>query len=75
MENKNAYEIRLEILHMAHQDCQQKFNEIMGSISRIQDRSSTPEILTKEKLYELYPTTTEIITRAEELYKFVANNK
>ena len=66
MNNMNAYQIRLEILHMAHNDvsfqCQEKlrsYRDMHGG----QADDATVEKYT--------PSTAEVVKRAAELYKFV----
>ena len=67
--NKNAYEIRLDILNMAHSDLFSKYHEKIGSIRANADRGNVPfDIVHCDALY---PTVQDITSRAEELYKFV----
>lgn len=69
--NKNAYEIRLEILKMAHDDAVGKYHH---KISVIRDDSQKFNKEFDPTLIEsLFPTSTDVITRANELYKFVEN--
>ncbi len=64
--NKNAYEIRLEILHMAHNDAMQKYLQTI-SVYRENDNSK----LTIKQLEESFPKTEDIKKRAKELYFFI----
>ena len=67
--NKNAYEIRLEILKMAHDDATSRYYQKLEAHRRNAD---TLNIAFSETLIEsLFPTSAEIIAKAEELYKFV----
>jgi len=67
--NKNAYEIRLEILRMAHDDA---FGQYHHKISVAREDSQRFEKEFDSTLIErLLPTTESIIARAEELYAFV----
>lgn len=63
---KNAYEIRLDVLQMAHSDAYQLYHNKLDTIRNEQgflDNADSIEALT--------PKTADIIKRAEELYKFV----
>lgn len=80
--NKNAYEIRLEVLQAAIGDCQNKFSEKLNVI-REQDYNERERLavksddgpfvakLTQEKIDELFPSTAVVLKRAEELYAFI----
>lgn len=83
--NKNAYEIRLEVLQAAINDCQNKFSEKLNVI-REQDYNERERLavkrvksddgpfvakLTQEKIDELFPSTAVVLKRAEELYAFI----
>ena len=63
---KNAYEIRLDVLQMAHADAQMRYLEKLNTV-----RDNTGKVIDKEHIDELFPKTSDIIKRAEELYKFV----
>lgn len=70
--NKNAYEIRLDILRMAH-------DELIGNyhfkLSTLQQEAETQRTtLTLSKIDELRPTSAEVIKKAAELYSFVNGN-
>lgn len=67
---KNAYEIRLEVLQMAHGDEQMRFLEKLN-VHRTQDVRGHTINPTEEVINSLFPKTSDIIKRAEELYKFV----
>jgi|688.fasta_scaffold17838_26 hypothetical protein len=87
--NKNAYEIRLELLNLAHGDCQNRFYEKLNLLKEADNRNfdsylravekDTPDTVrlsfisecTAEKIDALLPSSAEIITRAEELYRFI----
>jgi hypothetical protein len=87
--NKNAYEIRLELLSLAHGDMQNRFYEKLNLLKEADMRSfdcylkaaekDTPSTLrlafqsecTAEKIDALLPSSSEIIARAEELYRFI----
>jgi hypothetical protein len=63
---KNAYEIRLEVLQMAHSDEYSRYHHKLDTIRNSDgflDDTNSIDILT--------PKTSDIIARAEELYKFV----
>lgn len=67
---KNAYEIRLDVLQMAHSDCNMKFVEKLNIYRKADDKGNLvnpPE----DVIDGLFPTPSEIIKRAEELYTFV----
>lgn len=67
---KNAYEIRLDVLQMAHGDMTNKFIEKLNVHRTYDDRGvmiNPPE----ETIEKLFPKPSDIIARAEELYKFV----
>lgn len=63
---KNAYEIRLDVLQMAHSDEYSKYHHKLETVRNEQgflDNADAIEALT--------PKTADILKRAEELYKFV----
>lgn len=66
MANKNAYEIRLDVLNMAHNDAQMKYLEKLNTL-----RDENGKVTNDRFIEELFPKTDDIIKRAEELYKFV----
>lgn len=63
---KNAYEIRLEVLQMAHADAQTRYLEKLNTF-----RDNTGRIGDVKIIDDLFPKTSDIIDRAEELYTFV----
>lgn len=85
--NKNAYEIRLEVLSLAHEELSMQYNEKVSSIRESDQRvydawlcknddgntsEEPPESeLTIEAIENLLPSTESIIKRAKELYSFV----
>jgi len=88
--NKNAYEIRLELLNLAHGDMQNRFYEKLNLLKEADVRAydsylrdaekHSPDAgrlspfsgeCTAEKIDALLPSSAEIITRAEELYRFI----
>ena len=69
--NKNAYEIRLDVLQMAHSDMNMKFIEKLN-VHRTEDETSGFTNNPSEEIIEgLFPKPADIIARAEELYKFI----
>ena len=67
---KNAYEIRLEVLQMAHSDEYSRYHHKLDTIRNndgFLDNASAIDALT--------PKTSDIIARAEELYKFVSEKE
>ena len=67
---KNAYEIRLEVLQMAHSDEYDKYHHKLETI-----RDDRGMIVDASKIDALTPETSNIIARAEELYKFVSEKE
>ena len=72
--SKNAYEIRLDVLQMAHGDMTQKFIEKLNN-HRTYDPAGQMLNPSEEIIDRLFPKPADIIARAEELYKFVENNE
>lgn len=68
--NKNAYEIRLEVLRMAHSDLFSRYHEKMASIRAVDKNNEARNL---EMSDSLYPTLKDITQRAQELYAFVEN--
>ena len=66
MANKNAYEIRLDVLQMAHHDAQMRYLEKLNTL-----RDENGKVTNESSIEELFPKTDDVIKRAEELYKFV----
>ena len=67
--NKNAYEIRLDILNMAHGDIFAKYHEKINVIRDNANRKNEP--FDVAHCDALYPTVDQIAARAQELYAFV----
>lgn len=63
---KNAFEIRLDILQMAHADAQMRYLEKLNTV-----RDNTGKVTDHKLIDELFPKTSDVIERAEELYSFV----
>ena len=63
----NAYEIRLEVLKMAHSDCFNFYLETLNNHRLAVENGHIDESL----ISSLYPKTDDIISRANDLYKFV----
>jgi len=70
MSNKNAYEIRLEVLSMAHSDLVGQYHQKLDIHRSNTDKQN--ELFDAKLVDSLYPKTLDILSRAEELYKFVA---
>lgn len=68
---KNAYEIRLDVLNMAHGDLTFKFNEKLN-LHRTYDANGTLIQPSEEIIDKLFPKVDDILKRAEELYTFVS---
>lgn len=67
--NKNAYEIRLDVLGMAHSTIMNQYHEKIGQLrenARRGDYQFDVELIDK-----LRPKTADIIAYANELYSFV----
>lgn len=62
--NKNAYEIRLDVLTIAHSDCMLIYYEKINLET---------DPVAKQKLIGKLPTPEEIIERANLLYQFINN--
>lgn len=69
--NKNAYEIRLDVLQMAHSD---EYNKYHHKLDTIRNRENGMLDNTSD-IDTLTPRTEDIIARAEELYKFVSEKE
>jgi hypothetical protein len=67
--NKNAYEIRLDILRMAHEELIGNYHFKLNTLEQsARDQHTT---LSLSKIDELRPTSAEVIKKAKELYSFV----
>lgn len=70
--NKNAYEIRLDVLHIAHNDLMDVFHEKLHNAKRKMIGDNWTEEKIDEKIISnLLPTSEDIIKRARQLYEFV----
>lgn len=69
MNNKNAYEIRLDVLRMAHDDVFSRYHERLNHHRVNADRANTA--YNDALIDTLYPDTSEILQRADALYAFV----
>ena len=68
---KNAYEIRLDVLSMAHSDLGCKFQEKLNFYRTFDENGSAIQP-SEEIIDRLFPKTEDILKRAEELYAFVS---
>ena len=68
--NKNAYEIRLEVLQMAHADEDRRFSEKLSVYYQEENKDQ----VTNNTVDSLFPDTNAVIARAEKLYQFVNNS-
>ncbi len=73
MSNKNAYEIRLEILQMAHDDVFHTYYEKLNVLRAEDEKNSIKKMLTETEIDGLFPKTKVILERADELYAFVSS--
>ena len=71
MSNKNAYEIRLDVLQMAHDDVFHTYYEKLNVLRNQDEKSQTCQMLTETEIDALFPKPQLILERAEELYSFV----
>lgn len=69
MNNKNAYEIRLEILQLANSNLLGQASSQIDWLYRRYDSNKT--IPTPEEIEALRPSVEDILTHARELYAFV----
>ena len=70
--NKNAYEIRLDILRMAHEELIGNYHFKLSTLEREAQNQHTTVSLSK--IDELRPSSAEVIKKATELYSFVNGN-
>ena len=81
----NAYEIRLDILRMAHDDVLERYHQSVDTLRMADDRAhcklqegigsgskDSHDYVDVETVQKMFPTPRQIKTRAEELYQFVA---
>ncbi len=71
--NKNAYEIRLDILRMAHEEEMMLFNLKFEQLNRLADIQQN--VVSQDVIDSLRPTTAKVLARANELYTFVDGQK
>jgi|TARA_B100001105_G_scaffold255461_1_gene255085 hypothetical protein len=73
--NKNAYEIRTEILSMAQGFVMQKFDNERNKWENSADRHpDTGQLLSTDDA-PIYPSSDDVLREAEKLYSFVDSNK
>jgi hypothetical protein len=73
-QSKNAYEIRLEVLSIAHGDLMEIYHQKLhnAKIKMLDDGSGwTEEKIDDNIITDLLPTPADVIKRAKELYTFV----
>jgi hypothetical protein len=69
--NKNAYEIRLDILNMAHNTIMERYYQ---KVNALRDQATISQTKFDETLIDsLAPKTEDILVYANELYQFVDN--
>ena len=71
--NKNAYEIRLEVLQMAHADEERRFSEKLQALYGQEERDQKRRV-DNITVDSLFPDTDVVTARAERLYQFVDNS-
>lgn len=72
--NKNAYEIRLDVLTLAHADLMNIYHEKLHNAKKkmVDDGHGWVEEKIDDSVFQDFlPTPKQIIERANELYKFV----
>ena len=71
--NRNAYEIRLDVLNLAHGDLMTHAHESLNASRYTKDNEGNlVEVpLSNEALQSFLPKSSDIIARAKELYAFV----
>lgn len=67
--NKNAYEIRLEVLSMAHSTVWSQFHDKINSLRMNADR--TNQLFDEKLIDKLAPSAKDVLSYAAELYEFV----
>jgi hypothetical protein len=70
--NKNAYEIRLDVLMDAHRYCLTLFEQKMTALAMSAHENKTN--ISPEDVDKIYPTKKEILETAELFYEFVSNS-
>ena len=73
--NKNAYEIRTEILSMAQGFVMQRFEDARNKWENSTDRHPDTGQLLSTVNAPAYPTSDDVLREAEKLYSFVDSNK
>ena len=69
--NKNAYEIRTEILGMAQGFVMDKFHNAKNNWENSTDRHPQSGVILSTEHSPKYPTSEDILREAENLYSFV----
>jgi hypothetical protein len=72
-QNKNAYEIRLEVLSIAHNDLMEIYHQKLhnAKMKMIGEDNWTEEKIDENIITNLLPKPADVIKRAKELYTFV----
>lgn len=70
--NKNAYEIRLDVLMDAHRYCYELFQQKMDALKINASEKQTN--ISPEEIDKIYPSKKEILDTAEMFYAFVSNS-
>jgi hypothetical protein len=72
-QNKNAYEIRLEVLSIAHNDLMEIYHQKLhnAKMKMIGEDGWTEEKIDENIITNLLPKPADVIKRAKELYTFV----
>jgi hypothetical protein len=71
--NKTTQEIKLDVLAMAREDLTHRFHQVMDTFRLSADENNKASLFEAQFdfIRDGYPTTEEIINRAEELYSFL----
>ena len=69
--NKNAYEIRTEILSMAQGHVMKRFRQVQSNWENSCDRHPETGMMLTIKDAPEYPSTDEVLKEAKNLYSFV----
>jgi hypothetical protein len=73
--NKNAYEIRFDVLALAREDLMSKFFQTLEAFrSTIVEEQKTDFLQAQLDVIGSFPSTEDILARAKELYAFVSDN-
>lgn len=75
--NKTAEEIKLNVLAMAREDLVHRFQQVIDTFRITADENNKASLFEAQFdfIREGYPTTEEVVKRAEELYAFIVGNK